>query len=126
MTDAPLAAVQSAIESYVDPYLGETLAAARAVSAVEAGGDRVVAKLRFGFPVARYQAELAEALRRHVSAAGLSVALDVDMQADIQPHAVQKHLKPLKDVKNIVAVASGKGGVGKSTVAVTLALAWAA
>jgi ATP-binding protein involved in chromosome partitioning len=107
MTDSSLAAVQSAIESYVDPWLGESLAAARAVTGVEASGDRVVAKLRFGFPVARYQAELAEALRQHVSAAGLNVALDVEVQADIQAHAVQKHLKPLKDVKNIVAVASG-------------------
>jgi len=124
------AAAQSAISerlnSYTDPYLGRTLGEAKAISGIELQPAAVTVHLSFGFPCADYSEELLPALQAHLAPVLKNARLSVILRTEITPHAVQKTLRPLEGVKNIVAVASGKGGVGKSTTAANLALAWAA
>jgi len=118
-------AARAALAAYHDPYLGCTLDEARAVGAVQFRDGIMAVTLNFGFPCADYGPELLPALRAHLDGALNGAPLQLVLRADVTPHAVQKTLKPLAGVKNIVAVASGKGGVGKSTTAANLALAWA-
>lgn len=125
MAEIDRTAIEQAIARWTEPYSETDLLTAGAVEEIAIEDSHVRIVVRLGFPAERYRLQLHEALAAALAAAFPDATIDVEIRWRITSRAVQAKLKPLENVRNIIAVASAKGGVGKSTVAANLALALA-
>lgn len=118
--------IQSVLQQTIDPTTHKDYVTAKSVGAIQIAENNVTVGIELGYPANSVKHQVQQQITAALQTVPGIGAIQVSVNSKIIPHGVQRGVKLIPGVKNIIAVASGKGGVGKSATAVNLALALSA
>ena len=118
--------VSNALKTVVDPLTGQDFVSSKSVKNLKLQGGDVSFEVELGYPAKSLWAAFEQQLQQVVVQVPGVTSVKAKVSSKVIAHAAQPGVALLPQVKNIIAVASGKGGVGKSTTAANMALALSA